>query len=84
MPLSINDIVHAEVVRIEPYGIFLEFGGARILVLITDIQEAPIRDLASLYRVGERVAVRILFYVDGQSVFKGTIKACEHERPSPS
>lgn len=64
----------AEVVRVEPYGVYLAWDGEEVIVLVPDVSDERILCLAEEYRPGQRVSVRILEYVESRKMFKGTIK----------
>ena len=70
----VGRLVVAVVTRIEAYGLYLEYSGKPLLVLIPDVSYESTPDLHVKYRVGDEVAVRVLDYIEEHRMFKGTIK----------
>jgi predicted RNA-binding protein with RPS1 domain len=66
--------VVARVIRVEPYGIYFEFEGSQIIVLIPDVSYDWIPDLNAKYKIGDFVRVRVFRYIEPYKAFKATIK----------
>jgi ribosomal protein S1 len=70
----VGTVVVARVTRVEAYGVYLEFDGNALLVLVPDVSYEWFPDLTAKYGPGDEVSVRVLKYVESHNVFKGTIK----------
>jgi small subunit ribosomal protein S1 len=58
--LQEGEVVQGKVVKIQPYGVFIDFEGIAGLLHIKQISNAHISSLTSLFQVGEEVKVVIL------------------------
>jgi predicted RNA-binding protein with RPS1 domain len=66
--------VLARVTRVEEYGVYFEFEGSSIFVLIPDVSYDLVPDLKARYKIGDVVRVRVFRYVEPYKAFKATIK----------
>lgn len=55
-----NEVMAGKIARIQPYGVFVDFGGVSGLLHIKQISEGKINSLESLFHVGEDVKVVII------------------------
>ena len=69
--LKIGEILDANIVEIQPFGLFLEARGFRILVLITDLTNPPAVPKMSDFKVGDVLKVRIILFNDIKNIFRG-------------
>ena len=58
--LQENEVVLGKVVKIQPYGVFIDFGGIAGLLHIKQISEGQISSLNNLFKIGEDVKVVVL------------------------
>ncbi len=73
--IAVGDVVDAVVRRIENYGVYLEAGGANILVLITELADwRGVRHPSVVVWPGEVVRVLIERYNDQDGIFVGSMK----------
>jgi small subunit ribosomal protein S1 len=77
--LSPGDIVRARIVRIAEYGLWMEHEGASILVLIVDISWQGRVYLEKMFRVGEELEVKLLYYIPKREQWKASIKELHPE-----
>ena len=76
MPSGVDIIgktLPARVIRVEPYGLYLEWDSCDIVVLIPDVSDHPV-DLENQSRPGDIVLVRVLRYIDEHQMYKGTLR----------
>lgn len=58
--LKEKEVIAGKIARIQPYGVFVDFGGVSGLLHIKQISEGKINALESLFHVGEDVKVVIM------------------------
>ncbi|NCO75260.1 MAG: 30S ribosomal protein S1 [Cyanobacteria bacterium] len=58
--LQENEVIQGKVVKIQPYGVFIDFGGIAGLLHIKQISEAQISSLNTLFKIGEEIKVVVL------------------------
>jgi predicted RNA-binding protein with RPS1 domain len=71
---QVGRVVVARVERTEAYGVYLSFEGEKVIVLIPDVSDRPILDLKAEFEPGQMVAVKIVGFVEGEGLYKGTMK----------
>ena len=75
----VGSVVDATVARIEAYGVYFDFEGGRVLVLITDVARGPIANLGDRFRVGDVVRVKLVKFVAERECYKGSILALDND-----
>lgn len=55
-----NEVIGGKVAKIQPYGIFVDFGGVSGLLHIKQISEGRVESLENLFRVGEEIKVVVI------------------------
>ncbi|BAQ59711.1 SSU ribosomal protein S1p [Geminocystis sp. NIES-3708] len=58
--LQEGEVVQGKVVKIQPYGVFVDFGGIAGLLHIKQISEGQISALSNVFKIGEEVKVVVL------------------------
>lgn len=58
--LKENEVVAGKIAKIQPYGVFVDFGGVSGLLHIKQISEGKVNALESLFQIGEEVKVVIM------------------------
>jgi small subunit ribosomal protein S1 len=58
--LQEGELVKGKVVKIQPYGVFVDFGGIAGLLHIKQISEGQISALGNVFKIGEEVKVVVL------------------------
>jgi ribosomal protein S1 len=66
---KVNGIIE----RIEDYGIYLEFDGGKVIVLIPDASKSRIKSLRSVFSIGQELEVYLLKYIDEKKIYKGSL-----------
>lgn len=75
--MKIGDIIPSTVMRIEPYGIWLETSGRRGLLLITDVADNPVDDLHDYAKIGDVFTVKIIRFNAQNGDFVASLKEVE-------
>ena len=76
MPLMPGDVVQAKVEQVEVFGIFLEYVGQEILVLIPETSWIPCYgSCRQIAEVGDEFRVRIIARVEHKDQYAGSIRA---------
>jgi ribosomal protein S1 len=70
-----GDSVTANVVRTTQYGVYLEHEGAAILVLGPDASSGGDTSVEKLFRVGQRVTVRVGRFSENDNAYRGFIQS---------
>jgi ribosomal protein S1 len=78
--VEIGTTISARVTRIEPYGVWLDHDGEKVLVLIPYFSWAPVQDLSQHVRVGQDLAVKVIRYNYQNRVIVGSRRALEPEK----
>jgi len=73
--VKIGDAVCATVIRVEPYGVYLQHGEHEILVLVPELSWQPMANPAEKFSAGDRVRVKLLRYDSGEAIFIGSVRA---------
>jgi ribosomal protein S1 len=73
----VGSVVEATVARIEEYGVYFDFAGGRVLVLIVDVARERIASLNDRFRVGDVVRVKLVKFVAERECYKGSILALD-------
>ncbi|MCM8541266.1 MAG: hypothetical protein NE328_13410 [Lentisphaeraceae bacterium] len=71
--MKVNSSVIATVDKVEVYGLYLVKDSETILVLIPDVSLERISDLKALFKEGDTVKVKVLEYIEGKNLFKGSL-----------
>lgn len=58
--LQEGEVVQGKIVKIQPYGVFVDFGGIAGLLHIKQISEGQISSLSNIFKIGEEVKVVVL------------------------
>lgn len=58
--LQEGELVKGKVVKIQPYGVFVDFGGIAGLLHIKQISEGQVSALSNVFKIGEEVKVVVL------------------------
>ncbi|BAQ64181.1 S1 RNA-binding domain-containing protein [Geminocystis sp. NIES-3709] len=58
--LQEGELVQGKIVKIQPYGVFVDFGGIAGLLHIKQISEGQISSLSNLFKIGEEIKVVVL------------------------
>lgn len=58
--LQEGELVQGKIVKIQPYGLFVDFGGVAGLLHIKQISEGQISSLSNLFKIGEEIKVVVL------------------------
>jgi small subunit ribosomal protein S1 len=58
--LQEGEVVQGKIVKIQPYGVFVDFGGIAGLLHIKQISEGQISSLSNVFKIGEEVKVVVL------------------------
>ncbi len=75
--LELGSIVTAAVVRLEPYGAYLDYAGNEILVLIVDLSWERVRNPSDVATIGGTVSVKIVRFNEDRNLYIGSIKAVD-------
>ena len=78
--ISIGEIVDATVVRVEPYGVYLQVHDGEILVLIPEIAWCPTTDPHVVAPVGSVHRVRILAHSPEHDIYTGSFRLVDPEQ----
>lgn len=73
--LKPNDVVEAEIVSIEHYGLWCRSEDNTILILIPDTHVEPGMLLETMYSVGQVILTRILLFAESENTYRGTLKS---------
>ncbi len=74
-----KQVVEAKVVCIEAYGVYLDYQGEEILVLIPELSWKPIQHPSEIVQLDERVRVYIIKYNYDTQKFVGSVKILDQE-----
>jgi len=74
-----KQVVEAKVIRIETYGVYLDYQGEEILVLIPELSWKPIQHPSEIVQLDEKVRVSIIKYNNDTRKFVGSIKVLDQE-----
>ncbi|RKZ51152.1 MAG: hypothetical protein DRR16_23115 [Candidatus Parabeggiatoa sp. nov. 3] len=74
-----QQVLEAKVVRIEAYGVYLDYLGKEILVLIPELSWKPIQHPSEIVQLDERVRVYIIKYNYETQKIVGSIKILAQE-----
>jgi len=77
--VEIGSVIHAQVTRVEPYGIFLEHAAGPVSVLLPDVWWSAKGSLRENIRVGDRFDVLVLRYNYRDRIIVGSIKRLHPE-----
>lgn len=58
--LQQGEVVQGKIVKIQPYGVFVDFGGIAGLLHIKQISEGQVSALSNVFKIGEEVKVVVL------------------------
>lgn len=58
--LQEGELVQGKIVKIQPYGLFVDFGGVAGLLHIKQISDGQISSLSNLFKIGEEIKVVVL------------------------
>lgn len=58
--LQEGELVQGKIVKIQPYGLFVDFGGVAGLLHIKQISEGQISSLSNIFKIGEEIKVVVL------------------------
>ncbi|WP_017293619.1 S1 RNA-binding domain-containing protein [Geminocystis herdmanii] len=58
--LQQGELVQGKIVKIQPYGLFVDFGGVAGLLHIKQISEGQISSLSNIFKIGEEIKVVVL------------------------
>lgn len=58
--LQEGEVVQGKIVKIQPYGVFVDFGGIAGLLHIKQISEGQVSALSNVFKIGEEVKVVVL------------------------
>jgi small subunit ribosomal protein S1 len=58
--LQEGEVVRGKIVKIQPYGVFVDFGGIAGLLHIKQISEGQVSALSNVFKIGEEVKVVVL------------------------
>ncbi|MGI0480280.1 S1 RNA-binding domain-containing protein [Geminocystis sp. CENA526] len=58
--LQEGELVQGKIVKMQPYGVFVDFGGVAGLLHIKQISEGQISSLSNLFKIGDEIKVVIL------------------------
>jgi small subunit ribosomal protein S1 len=58
--LQEGEVVRGKIVKIQPYGVFVNFGGIAGLLHIKQISEGQVSALSNIFKIGEEVKVVVL------------------------
>lgn len=77
----IGQNVVAKVEAIAEFGLYLNFEGQKILVLIPDAVVPPGTPLSTAFNLGDALIVKVIKYIPQYHAFKGTldIRSNEHQ-----
>ncbi len=75
----VGSTVSARITRIEEYGVYLDYLGSELIVLIADLADDPVRHPGALYSVGDVVSVRITRHIPSMHQYRGSIKDARQE-----
>jgi ribosomal protein S1 len=70
-----GDSVTANVVRTTQYGVYLEHEGVTILVLGPDASSVGDVSVEKLFKVGQKVTVRVGRYSENDNAYRGFIQS---------
>ena len=72
--LQIDATIEAHVVRVEPYGLYLEYGDDTIFVTLDNLSWLAKPDSLSNVRAGQKIAIKILHYAKDRCLYVGSVK----------
>lgn len=58
--LNEGDIINGEIAKIEPYGLFVQFGALRGLIRLKELSHIYIENPTSKYNVGDKIEAKII------------------------
>lgn len=58
--LQEGEVIRGKIVKIQPYGVFVDFGGIAGLLHIKQISEGQVSALSNIFKIGEEVKVVVL------------------------
>lgn len=64
--VKVGDVIEGNISRIEPYGLFIEFGALRGLVRLKELSHVYIENPTSKYNVGDKVTAKIISLDNGR------------------
>lgn len=64
--IKVGDVISGEVVRIEPYGVFIGFGSLRGLVRLKELSHIYIDNITSNYNIGDKLDAKIISLDNGK------------------
>ncbi len=76
---EIGSVIRARATRVEPYGLYLEHAGERVVVLAPEISWKPSGDLRQAIRLGDEYDLLILRYNYRDRCFVGSLRRVHPE-----
>jgi ribosomal protein S1 len=76
----VGQIFDGSVVRVEHFGIFLDFQFGNAIVLIPDLSSKPLRDPSSVYSINDLVRFKIVSYLSDVNLYKGSVLEARSSR----
>ena len=77
----VGHIIVAKVEQVEEYGLYLNFKGGRMLVLIADTVVSPGTRLRTSFHPDDVLLVRATKYIPERNIFQGTLNITFNEHP---
>lgn len=77
--VEIGAVIRAKVTRVEPYGVYLDYKGQCICVLVPDVSWRDTRPLNERIHVGEEYDVRVLRFNYRDRIIVGSIRLLHPE-----
>jgi small subunit ribosomal protein S1 len=80
--VEVGSVINAKVVRIEPYGVWLDFRGERALVLVPELSWKKIAHPTEIVHEGDAIDVYVSHYNYKDQVIVGSVKRlCPEQNP---
>ncbi|MCR5705483.1 MAG: S1 RNA-binding domain-containing protein [Acholeplasmatales bacterium] len=64
--INVGDTIEGTISRIEPYGVFVEFGSLRGLVRLKELSHVYIENPTSKYNVGDKASAKVISLENGK------------------
>lgn len=78
--VEIGSVIRGKVNRVEPYGVWLEYGREPVLVLAPEVSWTEPRPLREVFRTDDECDVVVLRYNDRDRVIVGSIRRLHPEQ----
>ena len=67
------DVVEGTITKVESYGLFADTPMGPAVVLLPDISRERITDLTGMYKPGDSVKLRLLFFAEDRDLYKASM-----------